>query len=226
MFIAIDLIIVVIMAAVIFKAVKKGFVSSLFGLLTAAVSLIVAIMFYKELGIYINDTYLLKAIEPHIVEFVEDTVIDQGGALGAEAFLSQLPDELRALMDMFGIEITNLFDGLGEMPAQIAKTLASEISLALSNVIAFGLVFLVAFLALSVLCYVLDALAKLPVLNGINKFFGLLLGVVEAAVLGMVIAKLAGAVCSVHATLSGDTAFVNVIDKTIVAKFLLSFCPW
>ena len=58
MHIAIDLIIVVIMAAVIIGAAKRGFVSSLFGLATAAISLILSIVFYRELGAYFNEKFV------------------------------------------------------------------------------------------------------------------------------------------------------------------------
>lgn len=226
MFIAIDLIILVIMAAVIIKAAKRGFISSLFGLLTAAAALVVAIMFYKELGIYINENYVFNAIEPRIVEFVKTTLIEKGGDLGAEAIRNSLPSDVVSLMDTFGIEIGNIFDGLGTVPEDIAATIATELSLALSNAIAYAVLFLVAFVSLSLVCWLLNLIAKIPVLNKINKFFGIVFGIGEALVLGVIIAKLAVAICGVHGSLTGDTALSGVIDQTVVAKFLLSICPW
>ncbi len=226
MFIAIDLIIVVIMAAVIFNAVKRGFVSSLFGLVTAVISLILATMFYRELGVYINDSFVHNSIEPRIVDFVKNIVVEQGGEFGAEALRAHLPEDILALMDTFGIELDNIFAGLGTAPDAIAATLAKELSITLSNAIAYGAVFLAAYIALTLVCFILNLIVKLPVLNSINKVFGLLLGVAEAFVLGIIIAKLAVAVCGVYGTLMEDATFTGVIDKTVVAKFLLSVCPW
>lgn len=226
MFIAIDLIIVVIMAAVILNAVKRGFISSLFGLLTAAVSLVVATMFYNELGMYINENFVFDAIEERFVEFLNTTIAEKGGEIGAQAILDSLPSDIVSLMDTFGIDINNIFDGLGTLPEEIAAALAAELSAALSNAIAYAALFLAAYILLSLVCGLLNLIAKIPALHKINKFFGLVFGIGEALVLGIIIAKLAVAICGVYGSLAGDTTLSGVIDQTYVAKFLLSICPW
>ena len=222
MFIAIDLIIAAVTVAVIYKAVKRGFVSSLFGLLSVIISLITAFIFHKELGIYLNDTYIHAAIEPKLVGFIKGTVEKEGDAILSEA----LPEGLLTLMKTFGIESENFFETLGNAPEMLAKTLAKELSLALSEAIAFGVLFLAVFLALSLLCLLLNLLAKIPVLKSFNTLLGLLLGIGEALVLGIIIAKLAVALCGVYGTITNDTALSGVVDQTYIAKFLLDICPW
>lgn len=51
MYFAIDLILVALMAAVIFNAVRRGFIVSVFRLLSTVVSVAAAAIFYKDLGL-------------------------------------------------------------------------------------------------------------------------------------------------------------------------------
>ena len=43
---------------------------------------------------------------------------------------------------------------------------------------------------------------------------------------GIIIAKLAVALCGVYGTITNDTALSGVVDQTYIAKFLLDICPW
>ena len=52
----------------------------------------------------------------------------------------------------------------------------------LTNIIAFVLAFIIIYLALKLILFSLDLIARLPVLHGINKTAGLLLGLAESLV--------------------------------------------
>jgi len=225
MFIAIDLIIIAIMAAVIISAAQRGFVSSLFGLVTAALSLIAAIVFYRELGAYINEKFVFDEIEPRLVGFINSIIADKS-EVSTETLLNALPGDIVSLMNTFGIDVEGLLQGITSAPGELASVIAAELSLALANAIAFGALFLAAFVVLSLICLILNLIFKLPLLKGINKVLGVIFGIVEALVLGIIIAKLAVALCGVYGSLSGDSAMTGIIEQTVVAKFLLSICPW
>ena len=225
MHIAIDLIIAAVMVAVIINAAKRGFVSSLFGLVTVALSLIAAIAFYRELGLYINERFVFDAIEPRIAEYAK-AFVAENSELSVETLQSVLPSDVASLLGTFGIDIASLFESIGAVPEALSSAIAEELSLALSNAIAFGTLFVASFVLLSLICLILNLIVKLPVLKGVNKFLGVVFGIVEAAVLGIVIAKIAAALCGAYGSFAGDTAIAGVIDETVVAKFLLLVNPW
>ena len=71
------------------------------------------------------------------------------------------------------------------------------------------------------LCFLLDKLAKHTVLDKPNKFFGFLLGVAEALVLGIVLSKVAASVCSAYGSVHPDFLYTEVAENTYIAKFFL-----
>lgn len=225
MYLAIDVVLIAVMAAAVFKGVKRGFVKSLFSLLTVVVSIILAVMFYKELSVYINDEFIYEPINSYISRIVADAA-SNGGTLDGDSIVDSLPDGLRTVSDVLGINLDDKVNGLSGVPEDIANDISAQFSKAVSDVTAFVCVFFVSFIALGVLCYVLDTFAKLPVLHGINKTFGLLFGVCEAFILGVLIAKAALSICGVYGTVNNDPAFLEAAEKTVVAKFLLSLFPW
>ena len=224
MYLAIDIVLAAVMAATVFKAVKRGFVKSLFSLLTVAASIILALMFYKELSIYINEEFVHEPINSYVSGFVADK--SSGGTVDGESVVHSLPEGLLTVSGVLGIDLDDAVNGLSGVPEDIANAISEKLSKAVSDVIAFVCVFFVSFIALSILCYVLDTFAKLPVLHGINKLLGFLLGAVEALILGVLIAKVALSICGVYGTVNNAPAFLEAAEKTVVAKFLASLFPW
>ncbi|MBQ4150846.1 MAG: CvpA family protein [Clostridia bacterium] len=222
MSIAIDIIIVAVMAATVYKAAKKGFVVSLFSLVRVLLSLAVAFFFYKELGAYFNDTFVYASVKPYVFDYVEAAAVENGGVITAELLVSKLPAELASAVDTLGIDIKGVLGNIEGIPAAFASKLAVEISSAVAGVLAFAALFFATLILLAVLCFVLDIFAKLPILNGINKIFGFALGIVEAVLLGYVIAKLSLTVCSIYGAINNQPEIACVLDKTIIAKILIT----
>lgn len=226
MYLAIDIILVAIMAATLIKAAKRGFVVSLFSLVTVAVSVIAAMMFYKDLSTYINDRFIHDRIAEYVGSLVSGAAAENGGAADVGSLAASLPDSLRATLQALGIDIVEFANGFDGGVEAFAGSLAVKISAVVSNILAFVAIFFVVFIVLKLLCLVLDVFAKLPVLNGINKAFGLVFGIVEALVLGVIIANVAVSLCGVYGAVNNDAAFLEVAEKTVVAKFLVSILPW
>ena len=224
MYLAIDIVLLTVMAATVFKAAKRGFVKSLFSLLTVVVSIVLALMFYKELSVYINDEFIHEPINSYVSGFVAENSSE--GAVDGKGIVDSLPEGLLTASGMLGIDLKEAVSGVSGVDGDIANAISVKLSEAASDIIAFVCVFFASFIALSLLCYVLDTFAKLPVLHGINKIFGFVLGAAEALILGVLIAKVALSICGVYGTVNNDTAFVEAAEKTVVAKFLLSLFPW
>lgn len=226
MYIAIDLIIVAIMAATIIGAARRGLILSLFKLLSTIVSLAVALMFYKELGAFFYDLFVYDGTVKYVQKVVEDIAREAANPLNEEIILSKLPEGIRNAVELMNIDIGEIIEGLAGEPSLIAEKLASELASILSGVVAFAALFFLSLIALGILGFFLDKLSKLPVINETNKILGFAFGVIEAFVLGLVISNIAASFCSAYGAFNEDFAFAQVADKTFVARFFISIYSW
>ena len=78
---------------------------------------------------------------------------------------------------------------------------------------------------LSLVCLILDALCKLPLLKGTNRLLGLVLGVCEALLVGAVITAIASALLGAYGGMHPDFADADAIDRTYLARLLLRLIP-
>lgn len=233
MYLAIDIILVVIMAAVIIHAARRGFVVTLFSLLSTIASVLVAVLFYKELGAYFYDLFVHEAVAPYIGDLAEKAIAEMGSTIDVSVLAEELPAGLRSAAELLGVDFGQLAlqaaDGVN-IGAEAFRTMADEFAASLSatvaNGIAFAALFFGAVILLKIVCFVLDKLSKLPILNGTNRFLGFALGVLEAFVLGIVLAHVSATLCSAFGALHTEFAFANVVENTYVARFLLTFSPF
>ncbi len=226
MYIAIDVIIAAVIAACIYGAVKNGFVVTLFKMLSAVAALIVAFMFYGELGEYFGEEFVHSTVEKYVAEFIGQNVEAIGSAANANELMESLPEGIRTAVDLLGIDVTELLGNASNAESALAESLSREISGALSGVLAFAALFFGSLIVLGLVCFILNTLSKLPVLNGANKLLGFAFGVCEALLLGMVIARVSASLCGAYGAIDDTFLFAEVEKNTYLARFLISFCPF
>ena len=107
----------------------------------------------------------------------------------------------------------------------LCETLASALSHLLADILAFAALFFGMLIVLSLVCLILDALCKLPLLKGTNRLLGFAFGVCEALLVGIVITAIAAALLRTYGGLHPDFAEADAIDRTYLAKLLLRFVP-
>ena len=111
----------------------------------------------------------------------------------------EVPDALGQIIGRYGADAGEIGKAVGGVTGREAaiKTasdaIANPVAVTISNCIAFILIFAVVFLALVIVTAILDAVFHLPVLNGVNKAFGLIFGVAEALLFAWVISYVAAA---------------------------------
>lgn len=233
MYLAIDIILVVIMAAVIFKAAYRGFIVTLFSLLSTVASVLVAVLFYKELGAYFYDALVFENVAPYISDLAKQAIAEASGTVDVTALIAELPEGLRSAAELLGMDFGELAQRAAESAevnteafSAMADNFAASLSQTISNVIAFAALFFGALILLNLVCFVLDKVAKLPILNGTNKLLGFAFGVLEALMLGIVLAHISATLCSAYGAMHTDFAFTQVAENTYVAGFLLAISPF
>ncbi len=231
MYIAIDVILAAIIGAVIIGAAKKGFIRSAFQLCSTIASIVIAVMFYKELSVWLCDKYIYSLTVEHIGGILENFAVELTAATDLSKIADALPEQVHSTAELLGINITEALEGLAGQESLVStdalgESISLPVATVISNIIAFAALFFASLIVLNLICFILDKVAKLPILKGANRFLGFILGVIEGFVLGMVVAKVIEALCSAYGALNPDFAFTDVAGSTYIARFLIDVCPW
>ena len=231
MYIAIDVILVAITLAVIIGGIRRGFIRSVFKLCSTIAAVIVAVLFYKELSAYFYDAFFFEITSEYIGGLIGNIIGDISESLDVSAIAAALPEQIRSTAELLGLNIeeiiTNSITSESLVSADaLTEGIAQSVATVVSNVTAFAALFFGSLIVLGLLGFILDKIAKLPVLKTANRFLGFVFGVVEAFVLCMIVAKIILAVCSAYGALNPEFTFTAVAENTYIAKFLLDVCPW
>lgn len=170
----IDLLVLFIIAFYIMLDFKRGLVQSLASVLSFVISLVVASALYKSAYTWVVERTGIYDLIYQIVEERFPSVYDNGFVL---VDVEKLPIAVQKVVE----DLIN-----GTTAAGIRMDLAAS----LTDMILYALCFLGVFLLVRILIFVvagmLDFIAKLPGLNVMNKFGGLLVGVIEGAIISLI----------------------------------------
>lgn len=215
--IVIDIIIAAVCIFTVYKAYCNGLVKSIMGFAKGIVSLVVAYAFTPALSEYFYDKFVLGHISGGIADSISSIAKTEGGTFNLDKMFAEKPDVLEQIISRYGADEEKLgemckgfTEGTEQTVESIADYIASPIASGISTAAAFILLFVGAFLVLSIVTFIIDALFHLPVLKGVNKLLGILFGVGEALVLCILLgygaAMLMGYLGSLDPGLFGDKA--------------------
>ena len=190
MSIAVDLIIVGIVALSVFLAYRKGLISLALGLVSFIIAIVITVILYKPVAnLVINVTGIDETIENSIYEQTND-------------MMKQDNEEVQFLVDA----------AKDELLPQTARTLSV-------NIVTGG-VFLVLFLAAKIALRFVSALAnliaKLPIIKQVNKLGGVIYGLLR----GFLIVYVALLIISVAGTINPNSAVHKEIEKSYLGKVM------
>ena len=190
MSIAVDLIIVGIIALSVFLAYRKGLISLALGLVSFIIAIVITVILYKPVAnLVINVTGIDETIENSIYEQTND-------------MMKQENEEVQFLVDA----------AKDELLPQTARTLSV-------NIVTGG-VFLVLFLAAKIALRFVSALAnliaKLPIIKQVNKLGGVIYGLLR----GFLIVYVALLIISVAGTINPNSTVHKEIEKSYLGKVM------
>ncbi len=231
MTLAIDAILIFTAVLCIWAGTRKGFVRSVMGLISTLVASVAAYAFTPVLAAYIRDRYLIGRITNGIYETLHSLALDTTTDLfNLDRVASDLPEPFTAILSRYRVDlsaVTEKMRGLTAVSEDAVRSVSADIAAptanALASAISFLILFLGAFLALSLFTLLLDALFRLPVLKGANTFLGFLFGVFEAAVMVSVLAIVFSVLTEALGAFDPVLFGADTVDRTVVCSFLLKF---
>lgn len=217
----IDLVIAAILLVSYLRGRKKGFILTLCGLAAFFVALFGARFFSQQLSPMAAD-----ALTPHFSSMVEQNTdldltdrLDQLLSTDAEGG-SPLIDALKAvgLYEPFADSVRDL---LGQQAAGAVTDAAAALAHAIAEVVASVVIFIVAFLLILLVWFLLSRLlnlaARLPLIRGLNRLLGGVVGLAQGALLLFFAAWIL--------KLCGGVFPADVVDSSTVLKFFMTANP-
>lgn len=202
----------IILAVCIFTGWRKGFIRTIFSTFLIIFSLFVAMQTYSMLSKQLQKTFIYNALNERVsgVLFKDsegevNRVTDQIDTING----LPLPESIKKYL----VENNNvqIYDALGI--SDFESYVSGYLSCLIINAISFVGIFLIMIVLLKIIEASLDLMSKLPVLNGINKIGGVLIGVIKGFLILWV-------VCIVVTIFSG-TSWGKFIFEGINESWLL-----
>lgn len=218
------MILVAVILITVISGWKKGFIRTFMGLVSFAASLIVTWLLYNPVAKFIYDKFLFGTVSGYIDNVFEAELGGSGASL--ERLFAELPDSFTNFLNRFSTtdEAAAFYsENTGATSSQLSRFMAEPIAESLSKIIAFIGLFIIIYIILKLLTKLLDNIVKLPLLNGVNKFLGFVLGVLLGLFIAWILAIAFNALLPQLSSLFPNLFKPNTADTTIIMRFLYNF---
>jgi uncharacterized membrane protein required for colicin V production len=226
MSIILDTGILIIILLSIFVCFRRGLIKSLLGVVSNVASIFISTYLGSLLTTFIYDSFIKENIISSISSSIAENV--SSSSQSVESATNNLPDYVNTILGLFGYTTDSLNQGvttaIESQSLGVAQAIESVLQPIVTAIIGFLLVivlFIIIRLILRKLIRMIDKVAKLPVLNTVNKLLGGLLGIVD----GFVIAYFAVAITAIllplitGGSIAGDTLKSFAEDSYIFGFF-------
>ena len=228
----IDIILVVAAFFIIRAGWKNGVIKSILSFATTIVAAIVAYAFTPKLSAYFYNNWMLQKVSGGIEKTV-GSLAKSGDGYDFPKLISDMPEVFSNMLEKYSVKsdsLQNFTDNLKDTGdaalKKVSDFIASPVSTIISNVLAFIIIFLGALIVLKIVSRLILLLFKAPVLNGADKFAGLILGCFNALVMLWVLSKVlsfgVGALGSVAPSWFGEEA----VRRSAVMRIFASYNPF
>ena len=193
-----DLAIVIIFVMCISMGVNRGFIRSVIGLFGKVISLIVAFIFSENLGVYIDKTYVHAPLRQWLVNELSptaDNVTANIADLDLESLFRDLPDFFTNIADFLGFDAQKLsaqYETIAQQSVEQAKAavidaMITPLSLIVSRVIAFALIFVICCIAIAILWWLSDLIINVPIIRQLDRLGGVVFGILNSFLVAFVV---------------------------------------
>lgn len=192
----VDAIIIAIIAIVIVRSSKKGFVSSLIDTFAMIIATIVSYMFTPEVSQFVYDSFIKNSVSKGFEKVLDDMNTNAAVADKVDAMIASLPEGAVNLADRLGIINLNAIGAGIHMPGvidnnQLITTVLNDfaynVMITITKVVVFFILFVLATLVLRMVSNFLENINKIPLIGKLNSTLGGVLGVAKAFIIILVV---------------------------------------
>ncbi len=179
-----DFIIIAIIAVTVYFAAKNGFVKTAISALSFIIAVAITAAFASPLADALRDAPFAETVETAVTDMVKDSIFDEEGL---EEFVNGESEGLNTVLSLAGVEKDEFIEWYNSEDAngkdaltRAAKFIAEPIIDLIAMLVAIVVLFIGTQILLSIVAFLLNKLATLPILRTANKGLGIVLGVVLA----------------------------------------------
>ena len=181
-----DALVIVLFALCVWLGWRRGFIKTASGLIALAAAVAVSVLLSGPVAELVYN----KAVEPAVISALEEQIQDNTVPMAQQVdnALEQMPGFVTALLAQRGLDSgETIVAGLQveEMGASVAEGIARQVIAPLVSPLLEGLcailLFIVVYIAASLLLRVLDLVARFPLIKQLNRGLGLVAGVCSGA---------------------------------------------
>lgn len=192
----VDAIIIAIIAVVIVRSSKKGFVSSLIDAFAMIIATIVSYMFTPEVSQFIYDSFIKNSVSKGFEKVLDDMNTNTAVADKVDAMIASLPESAVNLADSLGIiNLNSIGAGIhmsgviddNQLITTVLNDFAYNVMITITKIVVFFILFVVATLVLRMVSNFLENINKIPLIGKLNSTLGGVLGVAKALIIIIVV---------------------------------------
>ena len=179
MSIVLDVILVVIFAAFVLVAAKKGFVKTLLELVAVAAALVLAYQFSPVVAQGAYDGFVKESMITSIEEQIDENFDTSTAAKKAEVTLEALPDFMVSLASSAGVEINDIKAKIASekfssknVATELVEKVAEPIVIGALTIVFFMILAIVLIFALKFVAHLVSKLFDVPLIGTANKILG------------------------------------------------------
>lgn len=188
-----DIIIVLIVLLFAFIGLKRGIAKTIYGLLCLAIAGILAYLSGKLLAEFVYNNFILSSITDSVNSTFAASSVNSGKV--SEGVFSAIPGVFTALLSGMGINqkgFATSIDSASDLTQNATMTVVDKvISPVLISVLSVGFTILLFIVFMLILKFLIGRkilkLFKLPIIKWVNSLLGFVLGLVEGAVLVIIV---------------------------------------
>ncbi len=216
-----DIIIIGILAVTGVMGWLRGLIKSVFGLLSTLLAAVLATVGANHFAPMLSEKLTEVGMKQVFLSMIPDiSVMDSSVQNLSDALQAQgLPTALtKVVADSLNAVLQNGAVAGGDLRELLAQSLAQQISLGLTRMVLFSVLFFVALALLQVLLLVLDTVFRLPVLNLANRVGGLAFGLVQGGLICAVVCVVVSAILMYTAGEPDALVTMEQVEQTVLFK--------
>ena len=215
----VDIIILVIFAAIVISSIRKGFFKSLFELAGTLISLAISRALSEGFAPQVFDTFIKKGAEAYLANALGD-VGTKDYVLQAQETLNSIPEALNGIMSLMGIDKQMLLEkvqnadlGGANLVESLMSSVVGPVATAVVQFVLFVILAVVVGFVLKIVVKLLDGvIKKLPAVKQLNTGLGAVFGVLRGIIVVAIISMLIGIIAS----FIGNETFIEVVNNSII----------
>ena len=201
-----DIVAIVIVVLFVMWGAKKGLVKSVLGLGSIIISIVLALTLYQPGSTFLKDSVIGEYVTVNIAKVLDASEKEPEEMETEDAANAlNLPPEI----------MSKVSESVDDIKTTALGSISTSISSLAINLLSMLIVFLVIKLILWIITLLLDAVTGIPVIRGLNKMLGGILG----AVSGIITIYILLAILTFMTAVDTDNKIVNnVLESTYVSK--------